>query len=60
MKSRRIRAGKGKMRNRRHTQKRGPCVIYDKDEGISRAFRNIPGRLALHFVVPVICPAILL
>lgn len=43
MKSRRIRAGKGKMRNRRHTQKRGPCVIYDQDEGISRAFRNIPG-----------------
>jgi len=41
--SRAIRAGKGKMRNRRHVQKRGPCVIYDKDEGISRAFRNIPG-----------------
>lgn len=41
--SKRIRAGKGKMRNRRRTMRRGPCVIYDKDEGISRAFRNIPG-----------------
>jgi len=41
--SRSIRNGKGKMRNRRHVQKRGPCVIYDQDEGISRAFRNIPG-----------------
>merc|ERR1712018_1014788 len=43
MKSRRIRAGVGKRRNRRHVQKRGPCIIYDKDEGISKAFRNIPG-----------------
>ncbi|CAK8697774.1 large ribosomal subunit protein uL4B-like [Clavelina lepadiformis] len=43
IKSKRIRAGKGKMRNRRHTSKRGPCIIYDKDEGISKAFRNIPG-----------------
>merc|ERR1712038_1205138 len=41
--SRSIRNGKGKMRNRRHVQKRGPCVIYDQDEGIPRAFRNIPG-----------------
>jgi len=43
MKTRRIRAGVGKRRNRRHVQKRGPCIIYDKDEGISKAFRNIPG-----------------
>merc|ERR1712133_294445 len=43
MKARRIRAGVGKRRNRRHVQKRGPCIIYDKDEGISKAFRNIPG-----------------
>ncbi|XP_039263627.2 large ribosomal subunit protein uL4-like isoform X2 [Styela clava] len=41
--SKRIRAGKGKMRNRRRTMRRGPCIIYDKDEGISKAFRNIPG-----------------
>jgi len=41
--SRALRAGKGKRRNRRHVQKRGPCIIYNKDDGISRAFRNIPG-----------------
>jgi len=31
------------MRNRRFRLRRGPLVIYDKDEGISKAFRNIPG-----------------
>merc|ERR1712212_859840 len=41
--SRRFRAGRGKMRNRRHVQKRGPLVIYAKDDGLTLAFRNIPG-----------------
>lgn len=41
--SRGFRAGKGKMRNRRRTQRLGPVVIYDKDAGIAKAFRNIPG-----------------
>merc|ERR1711963_884051 len=41
--SKRFRAGKGKMRNRRRIQRRGPLVIYNQDNGISRAFRNIPG-----------------
>lgn len=41
--SRTMRAGKGKMRNRRFVQRRGPLVIYAKDDGITRAFRNIPG-----------------
>ncbi|CAH1789070.1 unnamed protein product [Owenia fusiformis] len=41
--SKRFRAGKGKMRNRRRIQRRGPLVIYEKDNGICRAFRNIPG-----------------
>lgn len=41
--SRKIRAGKGKMRNRRFVQRRGPLVIYDQDEGIVKAFRNLPG-----------------
>lgn len=41
--SRRFRAGKGKMRNRARIQRRGPIVIYDKDNGLTRAFRNIPG-----------------
>merc|ERR1711942_26026 len=41
--TKRQRAGKGKMRNRRRIQKLGPLVIYDKDQGLTRAFRNIPG-----------------
>jgi len=41
--SRRMRAGKGKMRNRRHVQKLGPLVVYDQDQGLTKAFRNIPG-----------------
>jgi large subunit ribosomal protein L4e len=42
-KSKRMRAGKGKMRNRRRIMKRGPLIIYDQDQGLTRAFRNIPG-----------------
>lgn len=42
-KSHRKRAGKGKMRNRRFVKRTGPCIIYDKDNGLKRAFRNIPG-----------------
>ena len=38
-----MRAGKGKLRNRRHVQKLGPLVIYDQDQGVTKAFRNIPG-----------------
>merc|ERR1712086_1182276 len=41
--TRRMRAGKGKLRNRRTVQKLGPLVVYDQDEGVTRAFRNIPG-----------------
>lgn len=41
--SRRFRAGKGKMRNRRRIQRRGPLVVFNQDNGITRAFRNIPG-----------------
>uniref|UniRef100_A0A7S1M9G7 Large ribosomal subunit protein uL4 n=1 Tax=Alexandrium catenella TaxID=2925 RepID=A0A7S1M9G7_ALECA len=41
--SKKIRAGKGKMRNRRHKMRRGPMVIYAEDNGIVRAMRNIPG-----------------
>jgi len=42
-KTRRFRAGKGKMRNRRRTAKLGPLVVYGKDQGLTKAFRNIPG-----------------
>jgi large subunit ribosomal protein L4e len=41
--SRALRRGKGKSRNRRWTQRRGPLIIYNRDHGIVRAFRNIPG-----------------
>merc|ERR1719158_2748671 len=41
--SRQIRSGKGKMRNRRYVQRRGPLVVYGKDQGIAKAFRNISG-----------------
>lgn len=41
--SKTLRAGKGKMRNRRFTQRRGPLVVYNEDKGIVKAFRNIPG-----------------
>ncbi|XP_008546186.1 60S ribosomal protein L4 [Microplitis demolitor] len=42
-KSQRFRAGKGKMRNRRRIQRRGPLIVYGQDKGIRKAFRNIPG-----------------
>lgn len=42
-KSKRQRAGRGKLRNRRRRQRRGPLIIYEKNQGISKAFRNIPG-----------------
>lgn len=38
-----MRAGKGKMRNRRRIQRKGPLIVYQKDDGIKKAFRNIPG-----------------
>nr|AFM85470.1 60S ribosomal protein L4-like isoform 2 [Callorhinchus milii] len=46
--SQRMRAGKGKMRNRRRIQRRGPCVIFNEDNGITKAFRNIPGITLLN------------
>merc|ERR1711992_6699 len=42
-KSKRFRAGKGKMRDRKRIMKKGPLVIFDQDQGLSTAFRNIPG-----------------
>merc|ERR1712153_186670 len=41
-----IRSGKGKMRNRRHVQRRGPLVVLTEAEGKSgagNAFRNLSG-----------------
>jgi large subunit ribosomal protein L4e len=45
-KSRKLRAGKGKMRGRRYRQRRGPLVIYNPEtdgKELVKAFRNIPG-----------------
>ncbi|KAB0359905.1 hypothetical protein FD754_004061 [Muntiacus muntjak] len=46
--SQRMRAGKGKMRNPHRIQCRGPCIIYNEDKGIIKAFRNIPGITLLN------------
>jgi len=40
--SRTIRAGVGKMRNRRYKQAKGPLVVYG-NEDVSLGFRNVPG-----------------
>jgi len=42
-KTKKLRAGKGKLRNRRHVIRRGPLVVYAKDEGVFQGFRNLPG-----------------
>lgn len=44
--SKKLRAGKGKMRSRRTRQRRGPLVVYDPEKDgkeLVRAFRNVPG-----------------
>jgi len=38
-----LRRGKGKMRNRRYTQRRGPLIVYNERSPLTRAFRNLPG-----------------
>lgn len=46
-KSKKLRAGKGKLRNRRHRQRRGPLIVFNPESpesaALVRAFRNIPG-----------------
>jgi large subunit ribosomal protein L4e len=41
--SKKIRAGRGKMRNRRYVQRLGPLVIFKERTTMIRAMRNIPG-----------------
>jgi large subunit ribosomal protein L4e len=41
--SKKVRAGKGKMRNRRYVSRRGPLVIYDEKTAMLKSFRNLPG-----------------
>jgi len=38
-----LRRGKGKMRNRRYVQRRGPLIIYNDKGPVVKAFRNLPG-----------------
>jgi len=40
--SKKVRAGTGKMRNRRYVQRKGPLVIYANNNGVEQSFRNIP------------------
>ncbi|EAS31024.3 60S ribosomal protein L4 [Coccidioides immitis RS] len=45
-KSRKMRAGKGKLRGRRYRQRRGPLVVYNPEvdgKELVKAFRNVPG-----------------
>lgn len=42
-KSKQIRSGKGKMRNRRYTLRKGPLIVYADNDGVQEAFRNLPG-----------------
>lgn len=42
--SKTLRAGRGKMRNRRYTMRKGPLVVFnDDDSSVAKAARNIPG-----------------
>ncbi|KAK3995638.1 ribosomal protein L4 domain-containing protein [Cladorrhinum sp. PSN332] len=44
--SKKLRAGKGKLRGRRHRQRRGPLVVYSTEadgKDLVKGFRNIPG-----------------
>merc|ERR1711934_56401 len=50
--SKTVRRGKGKMRNRRYTQRRGPLIVYKEDNGVTRAFRNLPGVELCHVSRP--------
>lgn len=38
-----VRPGKGKYRNRRYVQKRGPLVVYNERGPLVKALRNLPG-----------------
>jgi len=38
-----VRAGKGKMRGRKHKKGKGPLIVIGEDKGIGYAARNLPG-----------------
>ncbi len=41
--TKKTRAGHGKWRNRRFKERKGPMVVYNEDNGIAAAFRNVSG-----------------
>ncbi|MGD2066896.1 MAG: 50S ribosomal protein L4 [Candidatus Bathyarchaeota archaeon] len=41
--SRKVRAGKGKMRGRKMKQAIGPLLVINKNDGVAEAARNLPG-----------------
>jgi large subunit ribosomal protein L4e len=41
--SRKVRAGKGKMRGRKMKQAIGPLLVITKNDGVAEAARNLPG-----------------
>ena len=41
--TRNIRTGVSKLRGRAHTGRKGPLIVFANDNGITRAFRNLPG-----------------
>ena len=41
--SKKIRARKGKARNRRYVLRHGPLVVFKTNDGVEQAFRNLPG-----------------
>jgi len=41
--TRHVRAGRGKWRNRRYVERKGPLIIHDGPSKFRRAFRNLPG-----------------
>jgi len=56
---RKVRSGKGKMRGRKYRNRKGPLIIIERDEGISKAGENIPGvdvverrKLDVHSLAP--------
>src|SRR3989344_5522995 len=41
--SKKVRAGKGKLRGRKYTQKKGPLIVVSKKDNLTAAASNIPG-----------------
>jgi large subunit ribosomal protein L4e len=49
IKAKKMRAGKGKLRNRRYKLRRGPLfIVNDESVSLTRALRNIPGVNTVH------------